>query len=127
MKGRDAKPHIGIFGRRNNGKSSVINVLAEQDVAIVSELPGTTTDPVRKSVEITGIGPVIFIDTAGIDDTGELGSKRIEKSLEALKTVDTAILIITNNEFDFPEKDLINRFIQIMIFLSLSFITNPIL
>ena len=112
MKGRDAKPHIGIFGRRNNGKSSVINVLANQDVAIVSEHPGTTTDPVKKSVEIPGIGPVIFIDTAGIDDAGELGIKRIEKSIEALKTVDAAILIITNNEFDVPEKDLINRFIN---------------
>ncbi|RLD54112.1 MAG: [FeFe] hydrogenase H-cluster maturation GTPase HydF, partial [Bacteroidetes bacterium] len=61
MKGRDAKPHIGIFGRRNNGKSSLINTLAEQDVAIVSYEPGTTTDPVKKSMEITDLGPVVMI------------------------------------------------------------------
>ena len=77
MKTRDNKPHIGIFGRRNNGKSSLINALTGQDIAIVSEVPGTTTDPVRKSIEIAGIGPVIMIDTAGIDDSGELGEKRI--------------------------------------------------
>jgi small GTP-binding protein len=77
IKGKDLKPHIGIFGRRNNGKSSFINVLTGQDVAIVSEHPGTTTDPVRKSVEIFGIGPVIMVDTAGIDDTGDLGTKQL--------------------------------------------------
>jgi small GTP-binding protein len=75
MKGRDAKPHIGIFGRRNNGKSSLINCLADQEVAIVSGEAGTTTDPVKKSIEITGLGPVIMVDTAGTDDTGELGTK----------------------------------------------------
>ena len=73
-KGRENKPHIGIFGRRNFGKSSLINALTGQDVAIVSEQPGTTTDPVKKSIEIPGIGPAILIDTAGIDDSGDLGS-----------------------------------------------------
>src|ERR1035437_10161199 len=108
-KGKDAKPHIGIFGRRNNGKSSIINALANQDVAIVSDIAGTTTDPVKKSMEIPGIGPVIFIDTAGIDDSGELGLKRIEKSLQALKTVDAAILVITNNAFGPEERKLVSE------------------
>jgi small GTP-binding protein len=63
-KGRESKPHIGIYGRRNNGKSSLINCLAGQDIAIVSDHPGTTTDPVKKSFEITGFGPVILVDTA---------------------------------------------------------------
>ncbi len=109
IKGKDAKPHIGIFGRRNNGKSSIINVLANQDVAIVSDVAGTTTDPVKKSMEIPGIGPVIFIDTAGIDDSGELGLKRIEKSMQALKTVDAAILVITNNAFGPEERKLVTE------------------
>ena len=68
MRGKESKPHIGIFGRRNNGKSSVINALTGQDTAIVSDTPGTTTDPVKKSMEIQGIGPVVLVDTAGIDD-----------------------------------------------------------
>ena len=97
-KGRELKPHIGIFGRRNNGKSSLINALAGQDVAIVSEQPGTTTDPVRKSVEIFGIGPVILVDTAGIDDTGDLGRLRIRKTLQVIKSIDLAIIVITDNE-----------------------------
>ncbi|MFA7141596.1 MAG: GTPase, partial [Proteiniphilum sp.] len=66
--------HIGIFGRRNTGKSTLINWLTGQEVSIVSPLPGTTTDPVKKSVEIPGIGPVVLTDTAGIDDLGEIGS-----------------------------------------------------
>src|SRR5512137_3055054 len=107
MKGRDIKPHIGIFGRRNNGKSSLINALTGQDVAIVSEVPGTTTDPVKKSIEIEGVGPVVMIDTAGIDDTGDLGKKRIARTREALKIIDLAIIVIANNLFDEPEKELI--------------------
>lgn len=109
-KGRDAKPHIGIFGRRNNGKSSFINSLAGQEIAIVSDHAGTTTDPVKKSMEITGLGPVILIDTAGIDDEGELGLKRIAKSKAALKTIDLAILIITDNKFEETEKNLVADF-----------------
>ena len=72
QKGKETKPHIGIFGRRNTGKSSIINALTGQDTAIVSPQPGTTTDPVKKSIEISGIGPAVIIDTAGLDDTGEL-------------------------------------------------------
>lgn len=109
-KGKDLKPHIGIFGRRNNGKSSIINLMVNQDVAIVSPEPGTTTDPVKKSIEIFGIGPAIIVDTAGIDDTGELGEKRIKKTYEALKTIDCAILVIASNEFGFYEKELIKQF-----------------
>ena len=101
---------IGIFGRRNSGKSSLINLLTEQDIAIVSDKPGTTTDPVSKSVEIFGIGPVVLIDTAGIDDTGELGEKRIKKSKEAIKKVDCAILVVAENTFDNFEIDLIKLF-----------------
>ncbi|HOV10359.1 MAG TPA: [FeFe] hydrogenase H-cluster maturation GTPase HydF, partial [Bacteroidales bacterium] len=109
-KGRDLKPQIGIFGRRNNGKSSLINLLVGQEVAIVSEQAGTTTDPVKKSIEIFGIGPVIMIDTAGIDDTGSLGAKRIEKSMQVIKTIDCAVLVISGNFFGQPELQLIDYF-----------------
>ena len=109
-RGREKKPHIGIFGRRNIGKSSFINCLADQDIAIVSEIAGTTTDPVKKSIEIQGIGPVIFVDTAGIDDSGELGNKRIAKTLKSLELIDFAILVIAANQFDKFEKDLISKF-----------------
>ena len=109
MKGRDAKPHIGIFGRRNNGKSSLINVLAEQEVAIVSKEPGTTTDPVKKSMEITDIGPVVMIDTAGTDDTGELGKKRVGRTREVIRTIDLGILVLAENRFDKEEAAIIEQ------------------
>ena len=109
MKGRDAKPHIGIFGRRNNGKSSLINVLAEQEVAIVSKEPGTTTDPVKKSMEITDIGPVVMIDTAGTDDTGELGKKRVGRTREMIRTIDLGILVLAENRFDKEEAAIIEQ------------------
>lgn len=112
MKGKDLKPHIGIFGRRNLGKSSLINLLAGQDVAIVSELAGTTTDPVKKSIEIFGIGPSIIVDTAGIDDEGSLGQKRVERTRQVLPTLDAAILVIAQNEFSTPEYDLIEQFVN---------------
>ena len=108
--GRERKPHIGLFGRRNNGKSSIINSVAEQDIAIVSEYAGTTTDPVKKSFEITGFGPVVLIDTAGIDDEGDLGLKRVKKTLQAIKLVDLAILVVINNQWDEPEQLLVNTF-----------------
>jgi len=109
MKGRDAKPHIGIFGRRNNGKSSLINCLAAQEVAIVSNEPGTTTDPVKKSMEITDIGPVVMIDTAGTDDSGELGNKRVGKTREVIKTIDLGILVLAENRFDQEEAAIIEQ------------------
>ena len=109
-KGRENKPHIGIFGRRNNGKSSLINVLTQQEIAIVSDHPGTTTDPVKKSMEIPGIGPVVLVDTAGIDDEGDLGSLRMKKTMDTLRTIDMALLVITSNTFGDYEEELVNRF-----------------
>ena len=109
MKGRDAKPHLGIFGRRNNGKSSLINCLANQDVAIVSSEPGTTTDPVKKSMEITGIGPVVLIDTAGTDDTGELGRKRVARTREIFRHIDLGILVLAENLFNEEEEIIIQQ------------------
>ena len=100
---------IGIFGRRNQGKSSLINAIAGQDIAIVSNIPGTTTDPVKKSIEVFGIGPVVFVDTAGIDDVGEMGEKRIKKTMEVLKTIDVAIVLISENIFGQPEADVIKQ------------------
>ncbi len=96
-KGRENKPHIGIFGRRNFGKSSLINALTGQDVAIVSPQPGTTTDPVKKSIEIAGIGPAILIDTAGIDDVGDLGAMRIDKAMQIMKIIDLALVVLNRN------------------------------
>ena len=109
-KGRESKPHIGIYGRRNNGKSSLINCLAGQDIAIVSDHAGTTTDPVKKSFEITGFGPVILIDTAGIDDTGDLGNKRIERTLRTLEIIDLALIVVTGNSWGEYEDNLIKQF-----------------
>lgn len=110
MKGKENKPHIGIFGRRNNGKSSLINAITGQETAIVDACAGTTTDPVRKSIEIFGIGPAVIIDTAGIDDEGTIGQKRIQKSLEVLKSIDFAILVTTNHQCGQPERMLMDKF-----------------
>lgn len=85
---------IGIFGKRNVGKSSLINAITAQDVALTSDIAGTTTDPVTKTMEILPIGPVAIIDTAGLDDEGELGEKRIEKSYEALRKCHMVILVL---------------------------------
>jgi [FeFe] hydrogenase H-cluster maturation GTPase HydF len=109
-KGKDQKPHIGIYGRRNNGKSSLINSLAGQDIAIVSDHAGTTTDPVKKSFEITGFGPVVLVDTAGIDDSGDLGTKRIDRTVRTLQIIDLALLIVTNNLWGKYEDELILKF-----------------
>lgn len=107
---KDLKPHIGIYGRTNSGKSTLINKLTGQHIAIVSEQAGTTTDPVKKSIEIFGIGPVILIDTAGIDDTSDLGKQRVEKTYQTLKEIDCAILVIADNQFGKPEEQLIDQF-----------------
>lgn len=110
MKTNDMKPHIGIFGRRNFGKSSLINAITGQNTAIVSPVAGTTTDPVKKSIEIFGIGPVILMDTAGIDDIGGLGRSRMDKSIEVLKQVDFALLVTNDYAWDEPEKKLVAEF-----------------
>jgi [FeFe] hydrogenase H-cluster maturation GTPase HydF len=111
-KGRGSKPHIGIYGRRNSGKSSLINSLSGQDIAIVSDHAGTTTDPVKKSFEITDFGPVVLVDTAGIDDAGELGLKRVDRTVRTLEIIDLALLVITYNEWGIYEDDLIKKFID---------------
>nr|HPG58743.1 50S ribosome-binding GTPase [Candidatus Wallbacteria bacterium] len=87
--------HIAIFGKRNTGKSSLINAITNQQTAIVSDQAGTTTDPVYKAMEILPIGPVVMIDTAGIDDSGELGELRIKKSHEVIQKTDIALVVIT--------------------------------
>lgn len=92
--------HIGIFGKRNTGKSSLINAITNQNVALVSEIAGTTTDPVKKSMEIHGIGPCLFIDTAGFDDEGELGQLRNQKTLAASENIDAAIILINDENFE---------------------------
>lgn len=90
--------HIGFFGRCNAGKSTLINMLTDQSVSLVSEVAGTTTDPVSKSMEILPLGPVVITDTAGIDDTSELGALRIEKSEEIIKKINLAVYVLRNDE-----------------------------
>lgn len=105
-------PRIGVFGRKNCGKSSFINALAGQDIAEVSKISGTTKEPVKYYCELEGIGKISFFDTSGIDDYGEAGEKRVEKSMQVLKIIDFAIIIITGNLFAEPEKKLVNLFID---------------
>lgn len=102
--------HIGIFGRRNVGKSSLINKLVNQDIAIVSEIEGTTTDTVSKTMEIAGLGPVVIIDTAGIDDSGIIGDKRTNKALGEVNKIDFGILVFSGNLFGSYEENLIKLF-----------------
>ena len=89
--------HIALFGRRNSGKSSLINALTGQDTALVSDIPGTTTDPVSKAMELHGIGPCVIIDTPGFDDEGTLGEMRIERTLRAIERTDIALLLCEEN------------------------------
>ena len=107
---RGSRLHIAIFGRRNAGKSSLINALTEQKISIVSDVPGTTTDPVFKSMEILPLGPVVLIDTAGIDDEGELGVLRVEKTISVMKKTDLAIVVIDLEKgFGLFEEEIINK------------------
>ncbi len=85
--------HIAVFGKRNAGKSSLVNALTNQDMSLVSDIPGTTTDPVSKSIEILPLGPVVIHDTAGIDDVGELGELRVKKTYDVIKKIDVAIVV----------------------------------
>ena len=94
--------HIGIFGKRNSGKSSLLNAITGQEIALVSEVKGTTTDPVSKAMEIHPIGPCLLIDTAGFDDTGDLGSMRIEKTKAVLDKTDIAVVVFTDMQME-PE------------------------
>lgn len=102
--------HIGLFGRTNVGKSSFLNKLTKQSISIVSDIAGTTTDVVEKSMELLPIGPVTFLDTAGLDDTSTLGAKRIEKTHKILNRCDIAVLITDKFELNSIENDIINEF-----------------
>ena len=94
---RGERLHIGIFGTRNAGKSSLLNAITEQETAVVSPIGGTTTDPVYKAMELLPIGPVVLIDTPGIDDIGELGNLRIGKAKDILRKTDIALLIVDSS------------------------------
>lgn len=108
---RASRTHIGIFGRRNVGKSSIINALTNQTISLVSKIAGTTTDPVFKSMEILPLGPVVLIDTAGIDDVGELGDLRVQRTYDVINKTDIGLIVFDINQEDFSyEKDLIKKF-----------------
>lgn len=103
--------HIAFFGLRNVGKSSLVNAVSGQELSVVSDVKGTTTDPVKKAMELLPLGPVVIIDTAGIDDEGELGSLRIQKSKEVLDITDIAVLVTeADRELTEPEKELAYTF-----------------
>jgi [FeFe] hydrogenase H-cluster maturation GTPase HydF len=109
-KNRAQTPHIGLFGRRNVGKSALINALAGQAMAIVSDQPGTTTDPVYKTMEWQEIGPVVLIDTAGMDDEGHLGALRVARSAEVIKQIDLGVLVFAHNRVDYWEQAMMRAF-----------------
>ena len=102
--------HIGIFGKRNAGKSSILNALTHQDVSIVSEVAGTTTDPVEKPMELLPLGPVLFIDTAGIDDAGDIGGKRVTKTLAVFDRTDLGVIITNFSDWGNYELQLMEEF-----------------
>ena len=109
MKGKEARPHIGIFGQTNVGKSSFINAITGQEISIVSDTAGTTTDPVNKTVELTGIGPVVLVDTAGLGDSTDLGSLRMKRTKKVLKTIDAAIVLISGNTFSSSDIEILSE------------------
>ena len=90
--------HIGFFGKRNAGKSSLVNAVTNQSLAVVSDKKGTTTDPVMKSMELLPLGPVVMIDTPGLDDEGELGALRVEKTKEIIRKTDIAVVVLVAQE-----------------------------
>ncbi len=102
--------HIGIFGRRNAGKSSLLNALTRQEVSIVSDVAGTTTDPVEKPMELLPLGPVLFIDTAGVDDDGALGEMRVEKTRKVFSRTDLAVIVCPAGEWTSFEEELLAEF-----------------
>jgi len=101
--------HIGIFGRRNAGKSSILNALTNQEVSIVSEIAGTTTDPVEKPMELLPLGPVLFIDTAGIDDAGALGEKRVRKTMQVFDRTELGLIISKYDEWGTFEEEILKE------------------
>ena len=103
--------HIGFFGMRNAGKSSLVNAVTGQELAVVSDVPGTTTDPVSKAMELLPLGPVLIIDTPGIDDTGSLGELRVKKTKQILNKTDVAVLVTDiTRELNETERELIKLF-----------------
>lgn len=105
--------HIAIFGRRNAGKSSLINALTDQDLAVTSQVPGTTTDPVYKNMELHPLGPVVMIDTAGIDDSGDLGEMKVKKTREVMRRTDLAVLVVDPKQgIDSYEKGLLKELVN---------------
>lgn len=107
---RGMRLHIGIFGKRNAGKSSILNKLTKQDISIVSEIAGTTTDPVEKAMELLPLGPVLFVDTAGIDDEGSLGEMRIQKTKKIFDRVDVSIIVCDSPDWGSFEQGLYEEF-----------------
>lgn len=107
--------HIGIFGKTNAGKSAFLNRITNQEVSIVSDIAGTTTDVVEKSMELLPVGPVVFLDTAGINDKTELGEERIEKTMKVINRTDIAVIISDNSGFDDYEINLIKKFEELNI------------
>lgn len=122
--------HIGLFGRRNAGKSSLLNALTRQEVSIVSEVPGTTTDPVEKPMEMLPIGPVLWIDTAGFDDSGALGEQRIEKTRRIFDRAELGILVVDAGRWnDFEEEilqELRRRNVPVVVAFNKSDIEQPL-
>lgn len=107
---RGMRLHIGIFGKRNVGKSSILNKLTNQDISIVSDIAGTTTDPVEKAMELLPVGPVLFVDTAGIDDDGSLGEMRIRKTRKIFDRIDLAVIVCASEEWGSFERGLFGEF-----------------
>ena len=107
--------HIGVFGKTNVGKSSLLNRIANQEISIVSEIAGTTTDVVEKSMELLPVGPVTFLDTAGLDDNTELGEKRVEKTMKVVNRIDIAVIVCDFSGLGCCEKELINKFDELKI------------
>ncbi|MCE5266598.1 MAG: [FeFe] hydrogenase H-cluster maturation GTPase HydF [Planctomycetaceae bacterium] len=122
--------HIGLFGRRNAGKSSLLNALVRQQVSIVSEVAGTTTDPVEKPMELLPLGPVLFIDTAGIDDTGALGQQRVQKTRQVFDRTDLAIVVVDAGRWDDFEdgilRELDQRHIPVIVAFNKSDLGKPV-
>lgn len=112
---KSQKLHIGFFGKTNTGKSSLINKISGQNSSIVSDIAGTTTDVVEKSMELLPIGPIVLIDTAGFDDTTDLGAKRVEKTCSVLKRCDIAVIVASSDELDNEEIQFINKFDELKI------------
>lgn len=109
---RGMRLHIGIFGKRNVGKSHILNSLTNQSISIVSDIAGTTTDPVEKPMELLPLGPVLFIDTAGVDDEGALGEMRIQKTIQIFDRTDLAVIVCDQSGWGQFETDLYNEFVS---------------